>query len=410
MSTSLGNDVATCWRRLINGENGIRRISCFDASQYGCQVAGELGPIEGPELPFLPDEYCRRSVRLFLRVAREAYADSGSAGDGLPPTRVGVSVGTTVNYVNMGLSRLHFQFRRPDAPELDLARFTAEAQQPHQFFFRRQGDLVAAATAKGLRLEGPTCVVDTACAAGSHAVGEAFRMVQRGAADVMIAGGSCAIVSPFAILSFEILGALSRNPDPDRASRPFDRCRDGFVMGEGGAAVVLERYDHASARGAHIYGELAGCGASTNAGTMTDPSPDGAAESLAMRMALEEARLATADIDYIAAHGTSTLKNDMSETRAIQRVFGDAARRLLVSSNKGQIGHTISAAGACNLICALKAIDEGCVPPTAHYEHPDPACDLDYVPNHSRETSVRAAMVNAFAFGGQNVVLAVKAV
>lgn len=411
MSTSLGNDVATCWRRLINGENGIRRISCFDASQYGCQVAGELpGPIEGPDLPFLPDVYCRRSVRLFLRVAREAYADSGSAGAALPPTRLGVAVGTTVNYVNMGLSRLHFQFRRPNAPALDLARFTAEARQPHQFFFRRQGDLVAAATAKGLLLEGPSCVVDTACAAGSHAVGEAFRMVQRGAADVMIAGGSCAIVSPFAILSFEILGALSRNPDPDRASRPFDRCRDGFVMGEGAAAVVLERYDHASARAAHIYGELAGCGASTNAGNMTDPSPDGASESHAMRMALEEAGLTTADIDYVAAHGTSTLKNDVSETRAIQRVFGAEARRLLVSSNKGQIGHTISAAGACNLICALKAIDERCVPPTAHYENPDPACDLDYVPNYSRKATVHAALVNAFAFGGQNVVLAVKAV
>ena len=234
-------------------------------------------------------------------------------------------------------------------------------------FYRRQGDLIGSTTAKAFRLAGPNLVSDTACAASSYAIGEAFRLIATGRADVMLTGGACAIVSPIALLAFTVLGALSGNPDPEQASRPFDRRRDGFVMGEGAGAVVLERYDLAVKRGATIYGELAGYGMTMNAHTLTDPSPDGSAEARAMTLALDEAGLTPGDIDYIAAHGTSTPKNDASESAAIRTVFQADASRVMVSSNKGQVGHTISAAGVFNLICATKAIGVGVVPPTAHY-------------------------------------------
>ena len=269
--------------------------------------------------------------------------------------------------------------------------------------------MMASVPAKLLKLAGPAFVMDTACAASSHAIGEAFRLVRLGKVKAMLAGGAAALVSPLPILAFSLLGALSRNADPELASRPFDRQRDGFVMGEGGGAVVLETLESARARGARIYAELAGYGSSLNAHTLTDPSPDGSAEAQAISIALRQASLAPEEVDYIAAHGTSTPKNDPIETAAIKRAFGPHAKRLMVSSIKGQIGHTISAAGVCNVICAVKAIAEGHVPPTMHLRSPDPQCDLDYVPNQSRAATVRAALANAFAFGGQNAVLAVRA-
>jgi 3-oxoacyl-[acyl-carrier-protein] synthase II len=409
--TSLGTSVPAFWRRLVAGENGIGPISYFDASQYSCRVAAEVRnlPPNDSGLESLPLDYCRRGAQLFLHAAREAHADAGLAVAGLPGHRIGVAAGTTVNYLHMRLARHYFQFRRPEPRQIDLPRFAREGRQPSFLFYRRQGEMTSVLAAKALGLGGPNLAIDTACAASAYAVGEAFRMLQRGQVDAMIAGGSCSIVSPVSILAFAILGALSGNPDPEQASRPFDRRRDGFVMGEGGGAVVLERLDRAQARGVRIYGEIAGWGTTMNAQNLTDPSPDGACEERAMRLALQEASLAPEEIDYVAAHGTSTPKNDVVETAAIKRVFGPHARRLMVSSNKGQIGHTISAAGVCNLICALKAMVEGWVPPTAHYRDPDPECDLDYVPNVGRRATVRGALVNAFAFGGQNAVLAVKA-
>ena len=365
-----------------------------------------MGPdVEAEE----PTPNYRRGTKMFLRVAREAHDDARLDCSPVPRRRMGVAAGASVNYVNMNLMRYYFQFRTGRPAKIDLDRFGREAEQPPAMFFKRQGDLIGSATAKRLGLAGPNFVIDTACAASSYAVAEAFRLVQTGRADVMIAGGACAIVSPIAILAFAVLGALSTNPDPEHASCPFDRRRNGFVMGEGAGAVVLERYDLAVERGAKIYGELAGCGMTMNAHTLTDPSPDGTAEAHAMTLALAEAKLTTGDIDYIAAHGTSTPKNDATESAAIRRVFGADSGRVMVSSNKGQIGHTISAAGVCNLIFATKAIQDQIVPPTAHYAEPDPQCDLDYVPNVARKAQVGAALVNAFAFGGQNIVLAVKA-
>jgi len=415
MSTSLGPDLRTCWQRLLAGDSGIAPLSFWDPSEYSTKVVAEVKHVPretGSEA--IPAAWCRRGVRLFIPVAREALADAqldrtGPAPDPAPG-EIGIAVGTSVNYLDMYLMKHYFQLRKPDSPELDMARFAREGRQPDNSFYRRLGDMIASVPAKLLKLAGPAFVMDTACAASSHAIGEAFRLVRLGRVRAMVAGGAAALVSPLPILAFSLLGALSRNANPELASRPFDRQRDGFVMGEGGGAVVLETLESARARGARIYAELAGYGSSLNAYTLTDPSPDGSAEARAIGIALQQAELAPEDVDYIAAHGTSTPKNDPIETAAIKRAFGAHAARLMVSSNKGQIGHTISAAGVCNLICAVKAIAEGQVPPTMHLRSPDPQCDLDYVPNQSRAARVRAALANAFAFGGQNAVLAVRAV
>ena len=416
MSTSLGPDLRTCWRRLLAGDSGIAPLSFWDPSEYHTKVVAEVKHVPRETgADSIPSAWCRRGVRLFLPVAREALADSqlertGPAPQHLAPADIGIAVGTSVNYLDMYLMKHYFQLRKPDSPELDMARFAREGRQPDNSFYRRLGDMIASVPAKLLKLAGPAFVMDTACAASSHAIGEAFRLVRLGRVKVMLAGGAAALVSPLPILAFSLLGALSRNSDPELASRPFDRQRDGFVMGEGGGAVVLETLESAQSRGAHIYAELAGYGSSLNAGsTLTDPSPDGSAEAQAISIALRQASLAPEEVDYIAAHGTSTPKNDPIETAAIKRAFGPHAKSLMVSSNKGQIGHTISAAGVCNVICAVQAIAEGQVPPTMHLRSPDPQCDLDYVPNHSRAATVRAALANAFAFGGQNAVLAVRA-
>jgi len=414
MSTSLGPDLRTCWRRLLAGDNGIAPLSFWDPAEYNTKVVAEVKhvpPDTGSDA--IPGAWCRRGVRLFLAVAREASADaqlrrSGESAEPAP-AEIGIAVGTSINYLDMYLMKHYFQLRKPDSPVLDMARFAREGRQPDNSFYRRLGDMIASVPAKILKLAGPAFVMDTACAASSHAIGEAFRLVRLGKVKAMLAGGAAALVSPLPILAFSLLGALSRNADPEFASRPFDRQRDGFVMGEGGGAVILETLESARARGARIYAELAGYGSSLNAHTLTDPSPDGSAEARAISIALRQAGLAPEEVDYIAAHGTSTPKNDPIETAAIKHAFGPHAKRLMVSSIKGQIGHTISAAGVCNVICAVKAIAEGHVPPTMHLRSPDPQCDLDYVPNQSRAATVRAALANAFAFGGQNAVVAVRA-
>jgi 3-oxoacyl-[acyl-carrier-protein] synthase II len=410
--TALGPTLAATWPRLVAGEAGIGPITYFDASEYGCHVAAEVREAQpdGNSVP-APIEHSRRGVRLFTKAVHGAWRDAGLDIEPPAPERAGVAAGVTVNYVNMAMLRHHFQFRAAGTPAIDLERFAREGgHEPAHLFHRRQGDLAAALPARALGLTGPTIAVDTACAASAFAIGEAFRIIRRGRAQVMVAGGGASIVSPVGILAFSVLGALSRNPDPAQASRPFDRDRDGFVMGEGAGAVVLEERDHARARGARIYAELCGYGTTLTSYNLTDPSPGGACEADAIRLALADAAMASEEVGYIAAHGTSTAKNDALETAAIKEVLGPHAARVPVSSNKGQIGHTISAAGVCNLIVAIKAITDQCVPPTAHYRTPDPACDLDYVPNVGRRAQVGAALAHAFAFGGQNAVLAVRAV
>jgi 3-oxoacyl-[acyl-carrier-protein] synthase II len=315
----------------------------------------------------------------------------------------------SVNYLDMSLMRDYFRLAVPGKFTLDIKRLLEAGESlPQYAFFRRQGDTMAAVVSRLLGAGGPVMTNDTACAASSYAVGDAFRAIRHGRVRAMLAGGAAALVSPLSILAFAVIGALSRAENPDEASRPFDRRRDGFVMGEGSGAVIMESLESAEERGARIYAEITGFGASLNAHNLTDPSPGGAAEAEAMRLALADAKTAPEEIDYVAAHGTSTPKNDATETAAIKKVLGDHARRTAVSSNKGQIGHTISAAGISNLVFTLKAMENRVIPPTMHLKESDPECDLDYVPNRSRKSEIRNALVNAFAFGGQNAVLAVR--
>jgi 3-oxoacyl-[acyl-carrier-protein] synthase II len=409
-SNALGPDTSTCWENLVAGKSGIRPISFWDPSEYSTKVAAEVRHVPSDTgTESVPGKWCRRSVRMFLPVAREAFSDAAAGAAPLPGEQTGLAVGTSVNYVDLRLFRRFFQSRRPDNSGVNLAGLLDGAgDSPYGAFYRRQGDTIAGAAARFLKIGGPATVIDTACAASAHAIGEAYRMIRHGKATAMIAGGSAALVSPPAILAFALLGALSRSADPASASRPFDKDRDGFVMGEGAGAVVLESLDSARNRGARIYAEVAGFGSTSNAYSLTDPSPDGVSEARAMQLALGN-EIPPEEVDYIAAHGTSTPRNDNTETLAIKRVFHDHAKRLLVSSNKGHLGHTISAAGVCNVITAVKTIIEGRVPPTLGLRNPDSGCDLDYVPFQSRSAKVRIALANAFAFGGQNAVIALRA-
>jgi 3-oxoacyl-[acyl-carrier-protein] synthase II len=409
-SNALGPDTNTCWSNLVSGRSGIQPISFWDASEYSTKVAAEVRHVPADTgMESVPRAWCRRCVRLFLPVVREAFTAAGEGSAPLPGEQTGLAIGTSVNYVDLRLFRRFFHSRRPDNSGINLAGVLDGAEElSHGAFYRRQGDTIAGAAARLLKIGGPATVIDTACAASAHAIGEAYRLIRHGKVTAMIAGGSAALVSPPAILAFALLGALSRSSDPGQASRPFDRDRDGFVMGEGAGAVVLESLDSAKRRGAKIYAEMVGFGATSNAYSLTDPSPDGVSEARAMQIALGN-EIRPEEVDYVAAHGTSTPRNDNTETLAIKRVFGDHARRLMVSSNKGHLGHTISAAGVCNVITAVKSIMEGCVPPTLGLRNPDSGCDLDYVPFQSRAAKIRVALANAFAFGGQNAVIAIRA-
>jgi 3-oxoacyl-[acyl-carrier-protein] synthase II len=406
-TTSLGHGLETSWKRLIAGDSGIRPISFWDTTTYSAKLAAEVRDIPRDTGP-IPSSWCRRSARLFLPVVREAFGDARLDASPIASDDIGIAAGASVNYIDHRLIREYFS--RWDAATRKMAfKSLGLGEARPELFARRAGDMMASLPARLLHLGGPSFAVDTACAASSHAIGEAYRLIRRGRVSAMIAGGSAALVSPLGIIAFSLLGALSRSSNPAEASRPFDRLRDGFVMGEGAGAIVLESLSSALKRGARIYGEVVGYGSTSNAGSLTDPSADGCPEARAMASALSEGGMAPEEVDYVAAHGTSTLKNDATETLAIKRVFGEHARRLLVSSNKGQIGHTISAAGVSNVICAVKAINEGIAPPTMNLRNPDTDCDLDYVPNQSRPSRIRGALANAFAFGGQNTALAIRA-
>jgi 3-oxoacyl-[acyl-carrier-protein] synthase II len=406
-TTSLGHGLETSWKRLIAGDSGIRPISFWDTTTYSAKLAAEVRDIPRDTGP-IPSSWCRRSARLFLPVVREAFGDARLDAAPIASDDIGIAAGASVNYIDHRLIREYFS--RWDAATRKMAfKSLGLGEARPELFARRAGDMMASLPARLLHLGGPSFAVDTACAASSHAIGEAYRLIRRGRVSAMIAGGSAALVSPLGIIAFSLLGALSRSSNPEEASRPFDRLRDGFVMGEGAGAIVLESLPSALKRGARIYGEVVGYGSTSNAGSLTDPSADGCPEARAMASALSEGGMAPEEVDYVAAHGTSTLKNDATETLAIKRVFGEHASRLLISSNKGQIGHTISAAGVSNVICAVKAINEGIAPPTMNLRNPDTECDLDYVPNQSRPSRIRGALANAFAFGGQNTALAIRA-
>jgi len=380
--TPLGNDVRSTWERLIAGQSGIRTVTSFDLGGLPSHVAGEVQEFLPPALEAagLPMGELPRAVHFLLAAAQEAMHDAGISLHMYDPCRAGAAIGITLNCFSP----------------------IPDTEPPLHFLYRSQS-IEAALLAAHHRLQGPIMAVDTACAASSQAIGQALRTLQAGDADVMLAGGCSSLTTPFGMLAFALLGSLSKA----NISRPFDANRDGFVMAEGAGIVVLESYVHARARGARIYAELLGYGSTANAYRMTDSPPAGEAEAAAMRMALADASMEGEDIQYVAAHGTSTRQNDHTETLALKQVLGARAYRIPVSSNKSQLGHSIAAAGVLSTILTVLSIQHGIVPPTLHYQTPDPRCDLDYVPHAARAVGVDAALVNAFAFGGHNASLVV---
>jgi len=395
----LGNTPDQLWNNLLEGQCGIDNIKAFDVSAYDCQIAGEvldLDPV--PAFP-TPKEIRRtdRYAQFGIYAGYQALKDSGLDLEKCNLEEVGAFIGSGIG----GLSTLEKQHSILEAKgPARVSPFLI----PMQIL-----NMASGLFSMYYGLKGPNVATCSACATATHALGEAWRTIKMGDAKVMFAGGAEAAVTPVGIGGFSAMKAMStRNDEPKRASRPFDAERNGFVMGEGAAVLVLEELEHAKARGATIYGELAGYGNTADAHHMTAPSPDGEGAARCMRMALRSAGIPHESIDYINAHGTSTPQGDICETSAIKTVFGDHARKLCVSSTKGATGHMLGAAGAVEMSVCLMALKNQKVPPTINYENPDPACDLDYVPNEARERSVGAIMNNSFGFGGHNACVIAK--
>lgn len=393
--TPLGNDVPTTWEALLKGVSGVDRIRAFDAGSYPVRIAAEVKEFDASSV--LERKDARRHDR-FVHFALAASHEAVACAKLDPARPLGERGGVLIGSGIGGLRAI----------EENHATLLENGPGRVSPFFVPQliANMAAGAVSMRFGARGPNSCVVTACASGTHAIGEAFRLIQRGDAEVMIAGGAEAAVRPLGMAGFAAMRALStRNDDPKRASRPFDLARDGFVVGEGAGVVVLERLEHAVARGAPIHAEVLGYGLSSDAHHITAPPEDGGGARLCMRRALEDAGLKPRDVDYVNAHGTSTPLNDRVETQAIRAVFGEEADRLLVSSTKSMTGHALGAAGGIEAIFTALALREGTVPPTINYETPDPACDLDYVPNVARVASVRAALSNSFGFGGTNASL-----
>lgn len=392
----IGKDIF--WESLAAGKSGIARVTSFDVSQYPCQIAGEVTGFEPAD--FFDKREAKkmdRFTQFAAAAARLAWDDAGLDSSAVDRDEVGVLVASGIG----GIQTIEEQYR---------TLLEKGPRRVSPFFV----PMLIANMASGyisilLGLRGPNSTVVTACAASSHALGEACRMIQRGDALVMVAGGAEAAVSHLAFAGFCSARAMStRNDEPQKASRPFDAMRDGFVMGEGSGVVILERLDHALERGAQIYGEIAGYGASGDGYHVTAPDPEGYGAYLSMKRALRSAGVEPEEVDYINAHGTSTEYNDKIETMAIRKVFGAHAAKLMVNSTKSLIGHLLGAAGAVEAAAVLLQMQHGLVHPTINYEHPDPECGLDYVPNTARAHRVNLALSNSFGFGGTNASLLIK--
>ena len=395
----IGIGKETFWTALINGTNGIERITRFDPTDFSCQIAGEVND-------FNPDDFIDkkeskrmdRFTQLALAAAHLAVDDSKIDLNAVDRNRFGVYIGAGIG----GMDTLHNQYQRLfEKGPMRISPFFIPMMIPN---------LAAGQVAIDFKIHGPALCIVTACASGTDCIGEAFRAIQHGYADLMLAGGTEAAISPAGVAGFCTMKALcfDHNDDPEHASRPFDKNRSGFVMGEGSGIVLLESLEHAKKRGAHIYAELIGYGQASDAYHMTSPAPNGEFQAMCMQRALDDAQLKPEEIDYINAHGTSTHLNDACETQAIKTVFGEHAKRLAVSSIKSMTGHLLGAAGGIECIATALTIERGIIPPTINYETPDEGLDLDYVPNKAREQKVDKALSNSFGFGGQNACIAVK--
>jgi 3-oxoacyl-[acyl-carrier-protein] synthase II len=397
--TPVGNDVATTWQSLLAGKSGSGPITKFDAKKFPVQFAAEVKGFD-PGL-FMDRKEAKRAdtyTQYAVGAAVQAMQDAGfAAGNGYDPERTGVIIGSGIG----GLRSFEEQH--------DVYRERGPSKISPFFIPMFIADIAAGIVSMRFNAKGPNYATVSACATSAHAIGDAFRAIQYGDADIILSGGAEATVTPMAIGGFANMKALSeRNDSPETASRPFDATRDGFVMGEGSGVVVLEELEHAQKRGARIYAEIVGYGATGDAYHLTAPAPDGEGAQRAMRRAMQDAGLAPADVQYINAHGTSTPANDLNETKAIKAVFGEEAKRLSVSSTKSATGHMLGAAGAVEFIFSVLAVREGRIPPTINYQTPDPECDLDYTPNTAVSRKMTAALSNSFGFGGHNVTLAVR--
>ena len=394
--TPIGNDVPTYWEGLSTGKNGVAPITLFDAARHACRFAAEVkgfdpsGSIEPKEAKRW-DRFCQFAVV----AAKQAVAHAGLTIDGRNANRIGTAIGSGVGGLLMMETQAHVLAERgPDR----VSPFCVPMMIPN---------MATGLTAIALGAKGPSSAVATACAAGSNAIGDAYRLIQMGLADAMVCGGAESAITPLGVAGFASAKALSfRNDDPATASRPFDAERNGFVIGEGAGVIVLESLEHARARGAEILAEVVGYGMTCDAHHITSPSPGGVGGAEAMRLALADARIEAAEVDYVNAHGTSTQANDSNETAAIKSALGDRAYQIPVSSTKSMTGHLLGGSGGIEAVAAVLAIGHNLVPPTINYQNPDPACDLDVVPNQAREQTLNVVLSNSFGFGGHNVCLA----
>ena len=397
--TPVGNDVATTWRSLIEGKSGTAPITKFDASKFPVRFAAEVKDFD--PLKYMDRKEAKRAdqyTQYAVAGARQAMENAGLVErNGMDPDRIGVIIGSGIG----GLKSFEEQH--------DVYRERGVGKISPFFIPMFIADIAAGIVSMQWNAKGPNYATVSACATSAHAIGDAFRTIQYGDADIMITGGAEATVTPMAIGGFANMKALSeRNDSPETASRPFDATRDGFVMGEGAGILILEELEHALNRGATIYAEIVGYGATGDAYHLTAPAPDGEGAQRAMKRALKDAGLQPTDIQYINAHGTSTPANDFNETRAIKAVFGDAARDVNVSSTKSATGHMLGAAGAVEAIISTMVVGHGVIPPTINYHHPDPELDLNYTPNVCVDRKVDAVLSNSFGFGGHNTTLAIK--
>ncbi len=414
--TPLGNDLQTTWQGIVSGQSGIDCLTLFDASAFPVKIAGEVKDFSFDAADFFSDFHLfeGRSTRFCLEASRMAIEDSGIDLNREDINRIGISLGGDEEYMPLRLFEeiydRNYILRAVEEGQDALAElFEHSSLLAKAWSFRRRTDMGAKHLCLAYNLRGPVETSHTACASSGHAIGKAKRLIENSDCDLVITGGHCSMISEFVVAGFYLLGTLStNNGQPQKASRPFDLNRDGFIIGEGSGIVILEEVDHAKKRGARVYAELTGYGSSSNAYRLTDSPPGGRGGAVAIQRCLEDAKTDASRVDYINAHGTGTLLNDPSETQSIKRVFGDRAYKIPVSSSKSMIGHLVCSSSAVELIITIMAIKENLVPPTINMETPDPKCDLDYVPNMAREKKINAAISNSFAFGGQNATLAVE--
>jgi 3-oxoacyl-[acyl-carrier-protein] synthase II len=409
----LGHDVETMWMKLKHSASGVGEISLFDASRFPTKIAAEIRDWDVASIGVDPEvwKFRGRHTKFAAGAAHQAIHDSGVLPYITDPMRFGVYLGSGEGNQDFHTFATMIAASITAEGKLDLTRYVETGVRfvnPIQEL-EQEPNMPVGHMAAMFNAQGPNVNCLTACAASSQAIGEATEIIRRGQADVMLAGGTHSMIHPFGVTGFNLLTALStNNAQPTKASRPFDRLRDGFVLGEGAAMIVLEDLEHALARGAKIHGEIAGYGSTADAYRITDIHPEGRGAIACMNMAIADAGLQPHDIDYVNAHGTSTTVNDKVESKACREVFGDRAAQTPVSSTKSMMGHLIAAAGVTETIVCLMAIRDQILPPTINYENPDPLCDLDYVPNQARAAKCDVALSNSFGFGGQNISLVVR--